>query len=116
MHPPTTVRALRPWHCCAATMLVAAAAMVALVPPAEAAAKQAVVLEIDGAIGPANADYLVRELRAAKPGTSPGGAATAPRPGRPPRVFLSSQLRDCGGVLLPRTPQSATAQLGRFGL
>lgn len=67
MHPPPTHRAPGRWHCGPATMLVAAAAMVALVPPVEAAAKQAVVLEIDGAIGPAYADYLVRELQTAKP-------------------------------------------------
>jgi membrane-bound serine protease (ClpP class) len=88
MHPPPPPRTIGRWHCRAATMLVAAAAMLALVPPTEAVAKQAVVLKIDGAIGPAIADNLVRELRAAKPGeiglivlrmNTPGGLDTSMR-------------------------------------
>jgi len=88
MHPPPAPRALGPWHRRAAAALIAAAAMVTLVPPAEAAPKQAIVLEIDGAIGPAVADYLVRELRAANPSevgivvlrmNTPGGLATSMR-------------------------------------
>jgi membrane-bound serine protease (ClpP class) len=34
-----------------------------LAPPAKAVAQRAIVLEIDDAIGPAVADYVVRELR-----------------------------------------------------
>jgi membrane-bound serine protease (ClpP class) len=88
MRPPATRRPFGRWHCGAATMLVATAAMLAVVPRPGAAAKQAVVLEIDGAIGPAIADYLVRELRAAKPSeigiivlrmNTPGGLDTSMR-------------------------------------
>jgi len=88
MNPPPPPRTLGRWHCRVAAMLAAAAAMVAFAPPAEAAAKRATVLEIDDAIGPANADYVVRELQAAKPGetgiiilrmNTPGGLDTSMR-------------------------------------
>jgi membrane-bound serine protease (ClpP class) len=47
--------------------LAALALAVLIAPPGAAAAPRAEVLVIDGAIGPAIADYVVRELKAAKP-------------------------------------------------
>jgi membrane-bound serine protease (ClpP class) len=70
----------------AATMLLAMAATMLAVPAS--AAKRAVVLEIDGAIGPAIADYVVRELNATTPSevgmvvlrmNTPGGLDTSMR-------------------------------------
>jgi membrane-bound serine protease (ClpP class) len=52
-----------------ATGFAAAAALAGLAPTTTAAASErAVVLEVDGAIGPPLAEYIVRELHAAKPG------------------------------------------------
>jgi membrane-bound serine protease (ClpP class) len=72
-------------------ILILAAAMLAVQPiggPTGAAAERALVLEIDGAIGPPLADYIVRELRAARPDevgivvlrmNTPGGLDTSMR-------------------------------------
>jgi membrane-bound serine protease (ClpP class) len=93
-------------------MLVAAAAVIALAPPAAAAAKQALVLEIDGPIGPASADYLVRELRAAKSSqvgiivlrmNTPGGLDTSMR------AMISAILASPIPVATYVAPQGARA-------
>ena len=69
MYSPPTKEA-GPWavgllHWCSASMLAAIAAIIVimLALPAKAAAQRAIVLDIDDAIGPAIADYIVRELR-----------------------------------------------------
>ncbi|HEY7301428.1 MAG TPA: nodulation protein NfeD [Xanthobacteraceae bacterium] len=61
---PTRFTCVARWR--AAGILVAALLAMLLV-PAEALAKRAIVLGIDGAIGPAVAEYIVRDIRAANP-------------------------------------------------
>jgi membrane-bound serine protease (ClpP class) len=62
--------------------------LVALAPATAAAAERAIVLEVDGAIGPPIADYITRELNAARSGdarlvilrmNTPGGLDTSMR-------------------------------------
>jgi membrane-bound serine protease (ClpP class) len=71
-------------------IVILASAMLALLPcgGTAAAAERALVLEIDGAIGPPVADYIVRELRAVRPEevgivilrmNTPGGLDTSMR-------------------------------------
>jgi membrane-bound serine protease (ClpP class) len=73
---------------CVASAVVAALLALPLQSTRVAAAERAVVLEIDGAIGPAITDYVVRELRDLKPSetrlviirmNTPGGLDTSMR-------------------------------------
>ena len=68
--------------------MLASAMLVVLVTLSDAVARRAVVLEIDGVVGPAVADYVVSELGALKPGDTglfvlrldtPGGLDTSMR-------------------------------------
>jgi membrane-bound serine protease (ClpP class) len=75
---------LAPWACAALAIAIAALAAV----PAAAAAERAIVLDVDGAIGPAIAEYVTRELRGANASgarlvilrmNTPGGLDTSMR-------------------------------------
>jgi membrane-bound serine protease (ClpP class) len=73
------------WHSIAALLIILVAVLVI---PASAAARRAVVVEVDGAIGPAITDYVSRELAAVRPSdtslvilrmNTPGGLDTSMR-------------------------------------
>jgi membrane-bound serine protease (ClpP class) len=81
---------LRAMRLSAAALLLAVIGVVAAMPPAasQGAAKHAVVLDLDGPIGPAMADYIVNEIKAANPSevgivvlrmNTPGGLDTSMR-------------------------------------
>lgn len=91
LSPPTVavgsrVEGLSRWR--AVNLLVAVIVAMLVLPANVAAAERAVVLDIDDVIGPAIADYVVRELRTAKPSeiglivlrmNTPGGLDTSMR-------------------------------------
>ena len=107
-----------------ASLLLAISACAALIglavpPPAAAAAERAIVLEINGAIGPPIADYIARELNAVRSGevrliilrmNTPGGLDTSMR------QIISAILASPVPVATYVAPNGARAAIAAIGL
>jgi membrane-bound serine protease (ClpP class) len=101
---------------CRASIAVVASLITMFVSPTTAeAARRAIVLEIDGVVGPALADYLLRELGAIKPGDTglvvlrmdtPGGLDTSMR--EIIRAILASPV-PVAAYVAPRGARAASA-------
>ena len=94
--------------------IVVAMALAMLALPATVAAvaaERALLLEIDGAIGPPTADYIVRELGSAKPDRGPAGHSAHEHAGRSRHLDAPDHQRDprfaCAGRHLCRAERSA---------
>ena len=123
MHSPPsgTVDARAPavLRCVKALVLFLGIAVAAPIQPAASAAGKAILLEIDGAIGPAIADYIVRELSSAAASgagvvilrmNTPGGLDTSMR-----EIISANNVEDARRPVTPCRRANAPTTRPRGG-